>query len=125
VSCVLNALGELSTVAGEAMLPHIHELLPLIISSFQDQASVTKREVALRALGQLIESTGYAIQPLIGTFMKLFHPKFHANCFPEYPKLLEILMNALQTESSLIIRREVIKVIGILGAVDPYRYKVK
>eukprot|EP01113_Clastostelium_recurvatum_P006582 TRINITY_DN1298_c0_g1_i1.p1 TRINITY_DN1298_c0_g1~~TRINITY_DN1298_c0_g1_i1.p1 ORF type:complete len:2380 (+),score=927.36 TRINITY_DN1298_c0_g1_i1:62-7201(+) len=106
-SCVLAALGELAIVGGEDMVQHIDKLLPLIIDTLQDQSSTTKREVALRTLGQLASSTGYVINP-----------------FSRYPLLLEILLHEIKTERTPSIRREVIKVLGILGAIDPYRHKM-
>ena len=62
-SCVLATLGELATVGGEDMTPHLPQLLPLIIDTLQDQSSVVKREVALRTLGQLAESSGTRLFP--------------------------------------------------------------
>lgn len=66
-----------------------------------------KREIALRTLGQLVESTGYVVEPYI-----------------KYPTLLEVLLNFLKTEQNPKIRRETLKVIGYLGALDPYRHKL-
>jgi FKBP12-rapamycin complex-associated protein len=43
--------------------------------------------------------------------------------FVKYPKLLEILINEIKTEQGASIRREVVKVLGILGALDPYKHK--
>ncbi|EGG15157.1 protein kinase [Cavenderia fasciculata] len=106
-SCVLAALGELSVVGGDEMSQHIDQLLPLIIDTLQDQSSTSKREVALKTLGQLASSTGYVIRP-----------------FAKYPMLLDILLNAIKTERIASIRREVIKVLGILGALDPYKHKM-
>eukprot|EP01133_Synstelium_polycarpum_P000171 gene171-204_t len=106
-SCVLAALGELSVVGGEEMRTHIDQLIPLIIDTLQDQSSTSKREVALKTLGQLASSTGYVIKP-----------------FSKYPTLLAILLNAIKTERITSIRREVIKVLGILGALDPYKHKM-
>ena len=44
--------------------------------------------------------------------------------FLRYPTLLDILLNLVKTERAPSIRREVIKVIGILGALDPYKHKI-
>eukprot|EP00124_Ichthyophonus_hoferi_P006141 Ihof_evm1s1243 gene=Ihof_evmTU1s1243 len=41
-----------------------------------------------------------------------------------HPKLLDILLNFLKTEQAPSIRHEVVKVLGILGALDPYKYKM-
>ena len=102
-------LGELSAVGGEDVTPHIPELMQVIIARLQDPAHV-KRDAALRTLGQLCSSTGYVISPLI-----------------DYPQLLPILGRILRTESGSSRRevvRDVVKVLGILGALDPYRRKV-
>ncbi|CCJ30549.1 unnamed protein product [Pneumocystis jirovecii] len=107
VSSVLTALGELAVVAGEDMIPYLSDLMPLIIEILQDQSSTVKRDAALRALGRLAISSGYIIDPYI-----------------EYPSLLNILINILKTEQSAAVRRETVKVIGILGALDPYRYQM-
>jgi FKBP12-rapamycin complex-associated protein len=106
---VLMCLGELAAVGGEDAAPHIPELMQVIISKLQDPAHV-KRDAALRTLGQLCSSTGYVISPLI-----------------DYPQLLPILGRILRTESGSSRRdvvREIVKVLGILGALDPYRRKV-
>ncbi|KAL4065913.1 phosphatidylinositol 3-kinase [Scleroderma citrinum] len=107
---ILMCLGELSAVGGEAVAPYIPELMQIIIAKLQDPAHA-KRDAALRTLGQLCSSTGYVITPLV-----------------EYPQLLPILHKILRTESGSSRRevvREVVKVLGILGALDPYRRKTK
>ncbi|KAG0345157.1 phosphatidylinositol kinase- protein kinase tor1 [Podila humilis] len=106
VSSILAALGELARVGGEDLLPFMDQLMPLIIDTLQDQSSPTKRSAALKTLGQLSSNTGYVIDPYI-----------------KYPSLLDTLMTILKTEQSSTIRRETIKLLGILGALDPYRHK--
>lgn len=107
VSSVLAALGELARVGGEDLLPFMDQLMPLIIDTLQDQSSPTKRSAALKTLGQLSCNTGYVIDPYI-----------------KYPGLLDTLLTILKTEQSASIRKETIKLLGILGALDPYRHKV-
>ncbi|CAG8528851.1 8861_t:CDS:10, partial [Acaulospora morrowiae] len=106
-SSVLAALGELARVGGEDLIPYLDELMPLIIDALQDQSSTVKRDAALKTLGQLTSNTGFVIEP-----------------YQKYPKLLTILINILKTEQSLSIRRETVKLVGILGALDPYRHKI-
>lgn len=108
VSAVLGALGELAAVSGEDLIPHLDELMPLIMETLQDQSSSAKRDAALRTLGQLASNTGFVIEP----YMK-------------YPALLNILIGILKAEQNVAIRRETVKLMGILGALDPYRHKVK
>lgn len=103
---VLMCLGELACVGGEDVMLHIPELMQVIIARLAD-SSTGKRDAALHTLGQVCSSTGYVIQPLV-----------------DHPSLLGILGRILRTEFTQGVRREVIKVLGILGALDPYRRKV-
>ncbi|KAK9241824.1 armadillo-type protein [Lipomyces tetrasporus] len=104
---VISALGELSRVGGEELIPYIKDLMPLILDVLQDQSSPLKRDAALRTLGQLANSSGYVIDPLI-----------------DYPQLLAVLVSILKSEQSLPIQRETVKLIGILGALDPYKHQI-
>jgi len=107
VSSVLQAFGELAQVGGEAMLPYMDQLMPNFIEILQDQSSPMKRSAALTALGRLASNTGYVIDPYL-----------------KYPILLDILVFILKSEQSVRIRQETMKLIGVLGALDPYRHKV-
>ena len=104
---ILMCLGELACVGGEDVMPHVPDLMQVIIAKLADP-SLQKRDAALHTLGQICSSTGYVIAPLV-----------------EYPQLLQILSRILRTELSQAVRREVIKVLGILGALDPYRRKIQ
>ncbi|KAM4062714.1 FAT domain-containing protein [Hirsutella rhossiliensis] len=104
---ILKAIGELATVGGEDMLPYKDRLMPLIIDALQDQSSNIKREAALNALGQLASNSGYVIRPYL-----------------EYPQLLQILQGIIRTEGQRgPLRQETIKLMGILGALDPYKHQ--
>ncbi|KDQ52943.1 hypothetical protein JAAARDRAFT_61533 [Jaapia argillacea MUCL 33604] len=104
---VIMCLGELTCAGGEEVVPHVPELMGVIISKLSDP-SLAKRDAALRTLGQVCSSTGYVIAPLI-----------------DYPTLLNLLGKILKAEPTQHVRRGVIKVLGILGALDPYRRKTK
>ena len=103
----LKAIGELATIGGEDMKKYIPQLMPIILESLQDLSSQAKREAALRTLGQLTSNVGYVIEP-----------------YKEYPNLLPILMTIIKTEQTGSLRKETIKLLGILGALDPYKYQV-
>ncbi|RYC60186.1 hypothetical protein CHU98_g6031 [Xylaria longipes] len=104
---ILKAIGELATVGGEDMLPYKGKLMPIIIDALQDQSSIAKREAALHTLGQLASNSGYVIDPYL-----------------EYPQLLELLQNIIRAEPQRgPLRQETIKLMGILGALDPYRHQ--
>ncbi|KAK1282825.1 Serine/threonine-protein kinase TOR [Acorus calamus] len=106
VTGVLATVGELSRVGGFAMRPYLGELMPLIVDALLDGASIIKREVAVSTLGQVVQSTGYVILP-----------------YNEYPPLLGLLLKLLNGELAWSTRREVLKVLGIMGALDPHVHK--
>ncbi|KAI1483190.1 FAT-domain-containing protein [Daldinia eschscholtzii] len=104
---ILKAIGELATVGGEDMLPYKDKLMPIIIAALKDHASNVKREAALHTLGQLASNSGYVIDPYL-----------------EYPELLDLLQYIIRTEPQRgPLRQETIKLMGILGALDPYRHQ--
>ncbi|KAJ6518876.1 phosphatidylinositol 3-kinase [Mycena sanguinolenta] len=104
---IIMCLGELTVVAGEDALPYVSQLMQVIITQLSDP-SLVKRDAALHALGQLCSSTGYVIAP-----------------FVDHPQLLQLLGRILRTDNTPIVQREVVKVFGIIGALDPYRRKSK
>lgn len=105
-SNVMACLGQLARVGGEDINQHVPDMMKLVIETLRDP-SLMKRDAALQTLGLLCSDTGYVIEPLI-----------------EYPELLGILTRILKTEQSQGVRRETIKVMGILGALDPYKHQV-
>ena len=106
-SAVISAIGDLSTVGGTELLPFVPELMPIILNALQDLSSPSKRISALRGLGQLASNSGYVIKPYI-----------------DHPELLDLLVNIVKTEPQGILRQETIKLLGILGALDPYKHQV-
>ncbi|KAB2050892.1 hypothetical protein ES319_A12G018000v1 [Gossypium barbadense] len=106
ISGVLVTVGDLARVGGFAMREYIPELMPLIVEALLDGAAVSKREVAVATLGHIVQSTGYVIAP-----------------YNEYPQLLGLLLKLLNGELVWSTRREVLKVLGIMGALDPHAHK--
>lgn len=109
-TAVMSAVGELAIVSGLEMRPYFYELFPIMLEAIQDTNLYQKREIALWTMGKLIENCGYVIEP---------HSKF--------PNLMEVLFSIMKSEStksSQLIRRETIRVLGLLGAVDPYWHKI-
>ncbi|CAM6130085.1 unnamed protein product [Calypogeia fissa] len=106
VAGVLATIGELSRVGGIAMRPYLGELMPLIVDALQDSASESKREIAVVTLGHVVESTGYVVSP-----------------YNDYPVLLGLLLRLLNGELAWSTRSVVLKVLGIMGALDPHQHK--
>lgn len=106
-SASLEALGELSRVTRQSMNPWIHRLIPHMLETMQDQSSSNKQRTSMKTLGQIASSTGYVITPYV-----------------DYPQLLPTAAGMLPAtkRAPWPLRREVIRTLGILGALDPDRY---
>lgn len=103
---LLDTLGELVVVAGKALQEEVSEMMPLIIEALGDVSNPTKRLVAVKSLERVVKSTGCVVLPYL-----------------EYPQLLGILLRMLG-EGNIIDRREVSRVLGVIGALDPHMHKL-
>lgn len=103
----ITAIGQLATTGGTILQPFIPQIMPVIVEALQDLSSPRKRDAALHALGQLASNSGYVIKP-----------------YTDFPQLLDLLINIIKTEQQGSLRKETIKLMGILGALDPYKHQV-
>jgi FKBP12-rapamycin complex-associated protein len=106
-SAALSTVGTLSMIGGADMREHLHRVFPLVINGLQDQSSYSRREISLKTMGQVVESTGWVIEP-----------------YKNHLDLLSTLINMIKSEQVWEIRREAIKVLGTLGALDPFVHKM-
>ena len=106
---VLRAIGDLAEVNGgsNVMEQYSEELLTILLEMLTDAGAPNKRGVALWTLGQIVSATGMVVTP-----------------YYTYPNLIDILINFLKTETDVLVRRETIRVLGLLGALDPYKHKI-
>ena len=102
----ITAIGQLATTGGTVLEPYISQIMPIIVDALQDLSSPRKRDAALHTLGQLASNSGYVIKP-----------------YTDFPQLLDILINTIKTEQQGPLRKETIKLMGILGALDPYKHQ--
>eukprot|EP00727_Mastigamoeba_balamuthi_P014068 m51a1_g9284 putative phosphatidylinositol kinase tor2 (2481) ;mRNA; r:2709-12776 len=106
----LKCLGELAGSESPQLAAHVNDLMPPIIDTLRDRTPtgehVGRREIALWALGEIARATSFVIQPYL-----------------KYPDLLDILLNAITAERARPIRMQLLKVVGILGAIDPYEHR--
>lgn len=109
VTSVLKAIGDLADVNGDnsGLKKWLPELLAILLELLSDASATDKRSIALWVFGQLISATGYVVTP-----------------YTEYPNLMDVLLNFLKTEQQPKDRRETIRVLGLLGALDPYKHKI-
>uniref|UniRef100_A0AAU7B991 Serine/threonine-protein kinase TOR n=1 Tax=Pyrrhocoris apterus TaxID=37000 RepID=A0AAU7B991_PYRAP len=104
---ILTVIGDLAEISGVEMVPWKDCLASTLLELMSDVSSPDKRGVALWALGQIVGATGYVVEP-----------------YSKYPTLLDTLINFLKTEQQPAIRRETIRVLGLLGALDTYKHKM-
>ncbi|KAJ3445014.1 serine/threonine-protein kinase mtor [Anaeramoeba flamelloides] len=105
---ILSSIGELFEIGGEKMRIYVKIILKLIIDTFIETTFPMKKQIAIHTLGQVIKSTGYVIKP-----------------YYRIPNLLLILLNIFKNEkTNWLIRKEILIVIGIIGALDPYKHKL-
>eukprot|EP00667_Euglena_gracilis_P000062 EG_transcript_62 len=109
VVAVLAALGNLATAVGPPMLRFLPAVAPVVIDTLNDRSSAAKRAAALRCLGQLCQSTGYVSHPYLR----------HPNLFTNLRAVVQ--QGANEGPES---RQELVRVLGILGAVDPFKLMV-
>ncbi|KAJ8946331.1 hypothetical protein NQ318_004221 [Aromia moschata] len=109
VLSVLLTIGDLAEVTGgdSELKQWMDELMAILLEILGDASAPEKRGAALCTLGQLVGATGHVIRP-----------------YSQYPTLLDVLINFLKTEQQPYIRRETIRVLGLLGALDPYKHKM-
>lgn len=109
VISVLLTIGDLAEVTGGGveLQQWMQELMTILLEMLNDASAPEKRGAALCTLGQLVGATGHVIKP-----------------YNEHPILLDVLINFLKTEQHPYIRRETIRVLGLLGALDPYKHKI-
>ncbi|VDK68536.1 unnamed protein product [Litomosoides sigmodontis] len=104
---VLNAISELAAAGGADLVYSVETLFPSLVQFLQDSSSLSRREAALRTMRQLCQNTAYVVDP-----------------YKEHPELLDVLLKLLRTEMSVSMRRMTMRVLGIIGALDPYTHKV-
>jgi len=107
---MIECIGLLSAVGCEDLEPHVPEIMSVLLAALKDpRCPSKKRDAVLVTLGQVCSNTAHIIDPLL-----------------EHPELYPIFMRLLKTGTPPETKREVLRVMGILGALDPFvRHKVR
>ena len=63
----LSAVGALARVAGGGLTPYVPFCVGVVLDTITDQVSVSKRETAVRVLGDLAQHTGFVAQAYNGS----------------------------------------------------------
>ncbi|XP_045537112.1 serine/threonine-protein kinase Tor [Papilio machaon] len=106
---ILKAIGDLAEIngGGNSLTQWLPEVISIQLEILADPNQIEKRSVALWSFGQVISAIGYVVTP-----------------YMEYPHLMDMLLNFLKTEQQTRDRTETIRVLGLLGALDPYKHRV-
>jgi len=101
---MIECIGLLSAVGCEDLEPHVPEIMSVLLTALKDPRCPSKKQdAALVTMGQVCANTAHIIDPLL-----------------EHPELYAIFMRLLKTDTPPETKREVLRVMGILGALDPF-----
>jgi hypothetical protein len=106
-SSIITVVGQLASQSLPESEPIFASIMPFLLESMQDFYFIQLKHTSLWTLGQIVENTSFVIEP-----------------YRRYPSLLKILFEYLQKENVESVRRETIKILGLIGAIDPYDYKL-
>ncbi|CAF1458889.1 unnamed protein product [Adineta ricciae] len=98
---LVQTIGDYAHVCGVDFREHLHDVFPVLIHMLQDTLNARKRQVALCVTEKLIRSCCYVIEP-----------------FEKYPLLFDLLFQCLKSEDTFV-RRQTIRLLGFIGAIDP------
>ncbi|XP_013148241.1 PREDICTED: serine/threonine-protein kinase mTOR-like [Papilio polytes] len=106
---ILKAIGDLAEIngGGNSLTQWLPELISIQLEILADPNQIEKRSITLWSFGQVISAIGYVVTP-----------------YMEYPHLMDMLLNFLKTEQQTGDRTETIRILGLLGALDPYKHRV-
>ena len=102
----ITAIGNLAIVGGTDLIKYLPILTSNIVEALQDHTAPSKRNAALQTLSQIATNCAYVIEPYF-----------------DYPQLLDSMMTIIKSEPQGTLRNETIKVLGVLGALDPYKHQ--
>jgi hypothetical protein len=102
----IETIGLLASESDPEAFHKFSSIIPFLIESIQDLNNRNQKQISLWAFGKIIANTGYVIEP-----------------YRKHPNLFNILVDFLQNETNVISRREAIHIFGLIGAMDPYKYK--
>ena len=109
-TAAMTAIGELAAAVSPRLVNFQKELMVPIMNILRDKTTtpehVARRQATVHTLGELIKATATAVST-----MRL------------YPFARRILLESVGTEREPSLRMELIRLIGIIGAADPYYYR--
>lgn len=103
---MLNCIGRLSLIKPECITNRLDILLDILIDLIQDQSSNVRRKASLSALSTILRKVDRENVP---------SARFCA--------ILSISVSIIKNELDHHVRKEAIRLMGVIGAIDPYLIK--
>ncbi len=103
IECFLSSMSRLVAVEASEFIPHLDKLLTVLTQLIADLGVLRKRRAGLAAavaVLRLIDRSAVPLDRLVA--------------------LMNILVDLLKTETDSAVRREAVRLMGIIGAIDPY-----
>jgi hypothetical protein len=97
---ILDTIGKLIKHSNN-LNNNLNEIIPFTIELLNDQSSSKKRQISLKTLSSIFQSTAYVINP-----------------YNDYQNLFQTLFSILNTDDDNDNRIEVLKLLGILGRIN-------
>ncbi|KAI3382621.1 hypothetical protein SNEBB_007053 [Seison nebaliae] len=103
----LDAIGALAQISDKEMIKYFDDLQRQLMPIILQPTDICKRTKALVVFGHMIRSTGKVIEPYL-----------------QFSSLMTTLLSTLSLETcnDIEFRGEVVRLLGILGALDSYRH---
>ena len=108
-SAVTYTVAELLPIAGPLLNPYASELLELFLMAMRPAATPMRRRAALTALERLVSCRGPDV--------------LHPSPYERSATLLPTMISLLAIMGDEVVRGTVLRIIGLLGALDPPHYR--
>lgn len=103
---MLNCIGHLSSIKPECITNRLEILLNTLSDLIQDQSSAVRRKAALSALSAIFRKVDRENVPR-----------------DRFSSILLLLISIIKNELDHSVRKEAIRLMGVIGAIDPYLIK--
>ena len=104
---MLNCIGRLALIKPECIIKRLEHILNILSRLIQDQSSSVRRKASLSALSIILQQVD----------------RQHVSR-DRFSKILLISVSIIKNELDHQVRREAIRLLGIIGAIDPYLIKI-
>ena len=112
-TAAMAGIGSLACIGGSTMAHYVPQVMSVMLECFriQSHASFDRQEIVLRTLTQIMRCTAHVKNPYVHRSMRLLD------------HILHLLIGQGGQRSPWSLRRQAMVALGVLGALDPFKYK--